>query len=220
MDNPRQRYRALSAESLSAQDPTGWFERLYGEAEAGEAQVPWDRSAPHPLLASWAESRRGTGDGKRALIVGCGPGDDAELVSALGYDTVAFDISEAAIRTARQRYPQSKVEYLVADLFNPPASWERTFDLVVEVFTVQALPVEYHPRLIDHIGRFVGGTLLVIAAARDDDEEHDGIPPWPLTRAEVESFTGTGLRLVSLQRLETRPGNFNWRAEFMRPHAA
>lgn len=44
----------LAAESLAVQDPTGWFECLYAEAEDGAAVVPWDRGAPHPLLVEWA----------------------------------------------------------------------------------------------------------------------------------------------------------------------
>jgi SAM-dependent methyltransferase len=215
MDDPRQRYRALSAESLAVDDPTGWFDRLYAEAESGRARVPWDRSAPHPLLAAWAQSSAGAGAGvgKRALVVGCGPGDDAELVARLGFDTVAFDVSEAAIRTARQRYPHSPVEYVVADLFDPPAAWERAFDLVVEVFTVQALPFEHHRRAIEQIARFAGGELLVISIARDDGEELTEIPPWPLTRAEIDLFVTAGdLVPVSVERVD----DSLWRAEFTR----
>jgi len=217
MDDPRQRYRALSAESLAVDDPTGWFDRLYAEAESGRARVPWDRSAPHPLLADWLRSRAGTGHdmgaGKRALVVGCGPGDDAEPVARLGFDTVAFDVSEAAIRAARQRYPDSPVDYLVADLFDPPPAWERAFDLVVEVFTVQALPLEHHRRAIERIAGFAGGELLVISMARDDGEKLTDIPPWPLTRAEIDLFTTVGgLVPVSVERVDFS----QWRAEFTR----
>jgi SAM-dependent methyltransferase len=230
MDDPRERYRELLAQSLAADDPTGWFERLYAEARAGEAEVPWDRQAPHPLLIPWAQAGGSagsagasgaslTGAGRRALVVGCGLGDDAELVRALGYHTVAFDVSEAAIEAARERHPDTTVEYVVADLFKPPVGWHRGFDLVVEVYTVQALPIGYRQRAIEQIGRFTAGSLVVVAAAREEHEPLEEVPPWPLTRDELESFTRTGLEVVRVELLETRPGNPVWRAEFTRPAA-
>jgi len=192
------------------EDPTAWFDRLYTDAEAGRATVPWDRHAPHPLLATWAQTLTGglTGGG-RALVVGCGPGDDAELVAALGFDTVAFDISPTAIRVARERYPASNVDYLVADLFDPPPAWRAAFDLVVEVYTVQALPPQWHDRTIDAITSFARGTLVVVAFARRDDEPLDDRPPWPLTRVEIDSFARNGLRPVSVRLAPP-----HWLAEF------
>jgi SAM-dependent methyltransferase len=210
-DDPRQRYRQLLEQSLSAHDPTGWFDRLYAEAESGRAAVPWDRQAPHPLLARWADQQSRAGSG-RALVVGCGSGDAAELVAALGFDTVAFDVSPVAIRAARQRYPSSTVDYCVADLFDPPTAWHRAFDLVVEVYTVQALPLEHHDRAIDAITSFVRGALVVIAFARPDTEPLTDLPPWPLTRAEIDSFARNGLRPVSV-----RQDGSHWLAEFTRP---
>ncbi|MGH3424905.1 MAG: hypothetical protein ACRDO8_09260, partial [Nocardioidaceae bacterium] len=53
--DPDERTRQLAAESLAADDPTGWFERLYVAAEAGEAVVPWDRDTPHQMLVDWVE---------------------------------------------------------------------------------------------------------------------------------------------------------------------
>ena len=208
-DDPRQRYRELLEHSLSVDDPTGWFDRLYAEAESGRAAVPWDRGAPHPLLALWA--KRSRAGGGRALVVGCGPGDDAELVAALGFDTIAFDVSAAAIRAARERYPSSKVDYRVADLFDPPAAWLQAFDLVVEVYTVQALPLEHHARTVEAIASFTGGTLVVVAFARADDEPLTELPPWPLTRAEIDSFTRHGLAPVGVELVES-----HWLAEFTR----
>lgn len=105
MTDPDEHVRRLAAESLTGDDPTGWFERLYTQASAGQAVVPWDRGAPHALLVDWADGRHGTG---RALVVGCGLGSDAEFVAGLGYDTVAFDVSVSAVRASRERFPGSQ----------------------------------------------------------------------------------------------------------------
>lgn len=213
--DPDARARALAAEALAADDPTGWFERLYAEARSGAAVVPWDRGSPHQLLAEWAAP---AGAGKRALVVGCGLGRDAEFVAGLGFGTVAFDLSETAVRTARDRHPDSAVEYRQADLLAAPAQWRRAFDLVVESMTVQSLPAELRPAAIAAVPEFVapGGTLLVIAAAREPDEPADG-PPWPLTRAEIDAFATGGLELVRVEDVPaTGEAARRWRAEYRR----
>jgi SAM-dependent methyltransferase len=112
----------LAAASLAAGDPTGWFEQLYVEAGAGTAEVPWDVPRPSKLLAGWVRDGSIAGAGRRALVVGCGLGRDAEFLAGLGFTTTAFDISATAVRTARERHPDSPVEYGVADLLDPPWS--------------------------------------------------------------------------------------------------
>lgn len=202
----------------SDQDATGWFEPLYAAAEAGDAVVPWHRGAPSPHLVEWTAARALDGRGARAVVVGSGLGDDAEHVASLGFDTVAFDIAPSAVRGARRRFPSSRVEYVVADLLDPPAEWLRAFDLVVENITVQALPDPPRATAIANVARLVapGGTLLVLAAAREPDEPADG-PPWPLTRAEVEAFAlGGALETVGIEDLrgQAPPWGHRWRAEF------
>jgi SAM-dependent methyltransferase len=202
-------------------DPTGWFEPLYRAAEAGDAVVPWDRHAPSPLLVEWTAARAPDGRGRRAIVVGCGLGDDAEHVAALGFRTVAFDVAPTAIAGARRRFPGSPVEYVVADLLDLPAEWARAFDLVVEHITVQALPESVRPAATAAVAALVapGGTLLVISGARDGGETVDG-PPWPLTRAEVEAFATGGVELVGIEELGAaadRPWSRAWRAELTRP---
>jgi SAM-dependent methyltransferase len=211
----------LAAESLALQDPTGWFERLYAAAEDGTAVVPWDRGAPHPMLVQWVHTRPVEGDGRRALVVGSGLGADAEYVAGLGFDTVAFDISVTAVRAARRRFPDSAVQYLPADLLDPPAHWREAFDLVVESLTVQSLPDPPRRQAIARVRDMVrpGGTLIVIASARDEEDGPIDGPPWPLTRAEIDAFATGGLQPVRIEDIRdgAQRGPRRWRAEFRRP---
>ena len=210
---------SLAAESLSRDDPTGWFERLYEAADQGRAQVPWDRDAPNRLLVEWAQERELRGGGRRAVVVGCGYGADAEFVAHLGFRTVAFDIAPSAVSGARRRFPDSPVDYRTADLLDPPADWEQAFDLVVESITVQALPPALHPEATAAVGRLVapGGTLLVLSGKRAEDERPAG-PPWPLSRSEIEAFAGAGLESVQIEEVPhpREPSVPMWRAELAR----
>ena len=216
----------LSAASLAGGDATGWFDRLYTEALAGSATVPWDRPERSALLAGWAERDTAAGGvgaiarGGRALVVGCGPGRDAEFVSALGFATTAFDIAPTAIRMARERYPDSGVDYRVADLLEPPGEWREAFDLVVESNNVQALPRLYRERATGSVSGFVapGGTLVVIAALVPVPDDQG--PPWPLTRAEIDAFGRDGLREISFEEVSIPDDPLRTRARAVFTRAA
>jgi SAM-dependent methyltransferase len=215
--DPDEDARRLSGEALREGDATGWFERLYAQAADGQAMVPWDRRATHPLLVEWIEQQPAL-SGSRTLVVGSGLGDDAAYLAVQGFRIIAFDISRSAIEAARRRFPSSPVDFRVADLLNPPAEWRQHFDLVVETYTTQSLPIRLRPTVVLHVGRFVapGGTLLVLAVARDAGERVSG-PPWPLSRTEIESFAVEGLQKVSVEEIRDPPDTHRWRAVFTRP---
>jgi SAM-dependent methyltransferase len=205
------------AASLAAGDATGWFDKLYAAGADGRVTMPWSRTNPHPLLAEWARREKLDGSGRTAVVVGCALGADAEYVAGLGFATTAFDVSPTAIQLARQRYPDTNVRYVVADLLHLPAEWQHSFDLVVEIITLQALPPELHPRAAAAVGRLVGdgGTLLVIGAQPD---QHVVSPPWPLTRAELEGLAIDGLGTIAIETVAMpgQPTDLRWRAEYRR----
>lgn len=168
----RARARALARQLLDNADAKGWFEALYSEAAGDAYIIPWADRTPNPHLVGWLTNNAVKGEGRRTLVIGCGLGDDAEVLAALGFDVTAFDISPTAIAWCRQRFPVSPVQYVVADLFNAPKAWEGGFDLVVEAYTLQVLPPEFRLLAMDAIARCVApsGLLLVIARGRDECE--------------------------------------------------
>jgi SAM-dependent methyltransferase len=233
-DQNRAFARRLAADSIARGDDVGWFEQLYAAAEAGTATVPWADLAPNPnMVAALADlsglpypaglpelhmqPRR-----ERAVVVGCGLGDDAEYVASLGFETVAFDVAPTAITGALKRFPRSTVEYETADLLNPPDGWIGRFDLVVEVYTLQVLTGAARRRAIEQVARLVapGGRLLVIARARGASDP-PGQMPWPLTRAEIESFSSYGLSTLSIVEFPDveEPAVRRWKAWFSRDAA-
>lgn len=196
----RTRARQLAAEYIAKGDPTGWFEHLYKEAEEGKSIVPWAELRPSPNLLDFWRDRPLPAAGKTALTVGCGLGDDAEQLAEWGFSTTAFDVSESAIQCCRRRFPDSRVEYVAADLLLPPRTWFRAFDFVFESNTLQVLPAEFRARAMEHAAGFVAesGKLLVIARARDENDPR-GEMPWALTRRELNHFTEIGLRELSFE---------------------
>jgi SAM-dependent methyltransferase len=210
----------LASQSLAAGDTTGWFEQLYAAGESGRTTMPFDRTEPHLLLVDWADNCQLAGQGRRAMVIGCGLGADAEYIAGHGFSTVAFDISDTAIRVAQRRHPASTVDYQVADLLNPPPQWERAFDLVIEIITVQALPDPPRHQAITNVSRLVGedGTLLVIAAAPADNHVSSELPPWPLEEDEIAAFASDHLtpKSIEIVRRPDSPSLRYWSAEFFR----
>jgi 2-polyprenyl-3-methyl-5-hydroxy-6-metoxy-1,4-benzoquinol methylase len=196
----RRRARELATEFNRKGDPTGWFEALYREGEAGKSVVPWVDLCPNPhLLGFWKAHPQPTA-GKSALVIGCALGDDAELLASWGFQTTAFDISETAIRAARKRYPDSTVKYQTANLLDPPSDWQRHFDFIFEANTLQVLPAALRAQAIKSISSFLsqGGLLLVVARGREPSDP-EGQMPWPLTREELSVFTTHGLKELSFE---------------------
>lgn len=215
--DPEEQVRALSEQALRDSDATGWFERLYALADRGDAVVPWDRGEPHPLLVDWVDAAHPVGDGQTAVVVGCGFGADAELISSCGFETTAFDVSATAVDLARKRHPGSDVHYVTADLFALPTGWERAYDLVIEIMTVQALPRQLRRTATAGVRSLVSdsGTLVLIASALGPGDDPGDGPPWPLTRAEVDDFAQDGLVGIEIEE-RSAAGIRRWWGRFGR----
>jgi len=217
----RARARALAAQAAAAGDETGWFESLYLEAETGDAVVPWADGDPNPHLIEWAARMRLDGAGKRALVVGCGLGYDAEFLARLRYTVTGFDVAPTAIERAIRENPGTPVEYVTADLLDLPAAWAGAFDLVVEIYTVQPLFGPVRERALAALPGPVapGGTLLVIARATNEEnpERDPAMMPWALTRRELD-LAGGPLKPVSIEQFmdDEDPPKLRWRAGFRR----
>ncbi len=175
----------------------GWFDELYGNAGGDADNVPWSRQGPHPGLEFWA--KREAAHAGRAIDVACGLGDNAEYLASLGYGVTAFDLSQNAVDWAKRRFPETSVDYHAADLFALPDEWAGAFDLVNEIYTLQALPADLRPSALTRIAGLVepGGRIVVVCMARDEDEDPGESPPWPLARSEVSGFIAAGLTEAS-----------------------
>jgi len=199
-DDARERVREIAADYAERGDSIGWFEALYKEAAGNTDVVPWADLEPNKFFKTWAEETGLTGNGKKALVVGCGLGDDAKYLNDLGFKVTAFDISPSAIEWAKRLYGDSDIQFEVADLFQPYRGWLSGFDFVLEVYTIQPLPMEMRPGVIDAIAAFVAknGRLLVVNRGREDDEKPVELP-WPLSRHDLSRFEENGLKQIRFE---------------------
>lgn len=199
MNNPT-KVSELSTKYIQQNDPTGWFEELYSQAGGDSEQIPWAKLTVNPHLASWIAKNNIEGKGRKALVVGCGLGDDAEALSNLGFEVTGFDISPSAIAWCKKRFPDTSVNYVVSDALKPEAAWYNSFDFILESYTLQAVPESLRQQILSMIVNYLapGGMLLIICRGRNVEEDAGISPPWALTKEEL-SFLESKLNRVSFE---------------------
>lgn len=169
--------------------PTQWFDHIYESAKGDYTKVFWADLEASPYLVSWIKENPINKTNKRACVIGCGVGDDAQALSEFGFEVIAFDISPKAIELCKNRYPNTKVQFVVADLFDYPKEWFESFDVVYECNTIQVLPDEYRKKARTSMTSLLskGGYILVSCRSRDEHEKEDEIPK-PLSKSEINEF--------------------------------
>ncbi len=223
--------RAAARKKLDALDPAmqdgtvadplrrDWFESVYRLAENDPARVPWANLSAHPLTRAWTLGQVRGLTGLKVLDVGCGLGDNAECLAAAGAEVVAFDLVAEAISWAKQRFPASKVDYQVAELFTLPPKWQGSFDFVHECYTLQALSVALVPKALGVLAQLLapGGHLLVVARGRGEDDDVSG-PPWPLPPSFIDEAKRQGLTPVMIEDISATAevARRHWRVLFRR----
>jgi hypothetical protein len=182
----RARLLKLSEAAEADGEPLRWFEELYAGAGRDSGEIPWAKMEANPKMVEWIAERPEIAG--RALIVGCGLGDDAEWLSAAGFDVTAFDISQSSINWCCERFPQSSVDYRVGDLLEPADEWLEAYDLVVEIHILQAIPDTVRDAAAFNLPKLLNseGHLLCIGRLLTEIIPDEPSPPWPLSRVWLE----------------------------------
>ena len=198
----RERTKEIQAEFAEKGDALGWFDALYKEAAGDNERIPWADLTPNKFLVRYAEQTNLHGNNRNALVVGCGLGDDAKYLHDLGFRVTAFDISPTAIEWARKLHSDTDIKFFTADLFDTPKEWFGAFEFVLEVYTIQPLPLEIRPQVIDAIANFVElrGRLLVVTRGREDDEIPPELP-WALSKKDLSRFEINHFKQINFKEM-------------------
>lgn len=178
------------------------FEATYQRADGDPGRVPWANGRACPALVEWLnrEAPSIVRPGCRAVVVGCGLGDDVAELVRRGYDALGFDVAPTAVRWASRRHPACADRFVSADLLDPPVRMAGRFDLVVEAYTLQSLEPAHQAAAARGLARLVAprGAVLVICRGRPESEPlslEDG-PPYALAGTElVRLLADSGLSL-------------------------
>ncbi len=104
------------------------WSRRYRDADL---KPGWDMGGENPILQEIVPKLKLPKS--RILVLGCGPGHDAAFFAKRGHIVTAVDFSSEAINEAKKNYADlSNLNFVQADVFQLPESFENKFDIVFE----------------------------------------------------------------------------------------
>jgi len=177
---------------MSIQRSNEFFENIYKQSQGDATNVPWAKMRTNTFLEEYLNMHLGEG---KAIVIGCGLGDDAAALEEAGFEVTAIDISPTAIAWCKDRYDYTDIDFKVQDIFTLPPEMLGQYDFIFESLTIQSLALEYRNKIIGAISSLLApnGKLLAIANGKNEGEKHMG-PPWPLERNELRLFENYDLK--------------------------
>jgi len=202
---------------MSIEKSNEFFESIYKQSRGDEEKVPWAEMRTNIYLEEYLENHLAQG---KAIVIGCGLGNDAVAMDEAGFDVTAIDISKTAIAWCKDKYDYTDVDFRIQDIFELPEDMLGQYDFIFESRTVQSLPLVYRDKIIGAISSLLAprGKLLAIANGKNKGEKHNG-PPWPLERNELRLFENYELNELefSIFAEETELSSLKFRALYQRP---
>lgn len=165
------------------------------DASYQDGPAPWDVGRPQPAIVRVAERFAGP-----VLDAGCGTGENALHVAALGLQVLGVDVAETAVALARAKAVARGLDarFEVADALHLPRL-KRTFATVLDCGLFHTFDGDERRAYVDGLGAVTraGGAVFVLCL---NDEPH------PVGEAELQAAFATGWDVVSIvpERIETR----------------
>ena len=186
---------------MKIEDSNKFFEDIYKQSSGDKEKIPWANMQADSFLTEYLEMHLGEG---KAIVIGCGLGDDALALEEAGFDVTAIDISETAIKWCQERYDYTNINFFVQDIFNLPADMLEQYDFIFESRTIQSLPLIHRDKIISCISSLMApkAKALVIANGKQEGEKFEG-PPWPLEYNELRLFENYGCKELEFSIFES-----------------
>ena len=191
---------------LPGRPPTS-HERAGGQpwdASYRDGPAPWDVGGPQPAVVRLAA--RGTLTGP-VLDAGCGTGDNALHLAALGLDVLGVDVATTALALARQKAAERGIaaEFAAADALHLDRLGRR-FAAVLDCGLFHSFAAGERPAYVAALAAVTDpGATLHLLCFRDDGPASG---PHPVSREELAAVLTTvaGWQLVTVapERLATR----------------
>lgn len=167
---------------------------LYQSAQ--EVSLPWHYSKMDPDIAE--EILRVNPKDLSLLDIGTGFGNQAKLLSELGFKVTAMDISEAAIKYAKEKY--SGVNYQVADVTQSQLGTE--FDLIIDRGCFHVLETSQRVRYIDFVSAHLKESGLVILKVFSQEQGNSDFGPLRYSLEELHRLFSPKFHITKVKRAE------------------
>ncbi|HEY2093248.1 MAG TPA: class I SAM-dependent methyltransferase [Thermoanaerobaculia bacterium] len=178
--------------------------RPWDASYTGDEPAPWDIGHPQPAIVRLAA--RG-GFAGTVLDVGCGTGENALHVAALGLPVFGVDVAETALAIAREKARERGIdaEFLAADALHLERLG-RVFDTVFDCGLFHAFDADERARYVASLASVTarGGTLYVLCFS----DEGAGMGPHPVSqhdlRTAFQRASGWDVAAIEAERIMTR----------------
>jgi ubiquinone/menaquinone biosynthesis C-methylase UbiE len=166
--------------------------------------APWDIGRPQPAIVRLASEGGFTG---AVLDAGCGTGENALHVAALGLPVLGVDVAETALAIARQKVKDRRVqaEFAAADAFHLERL-DRRFETVLDCGLFHTFNGDERPAYVASLASVTehNGSLYVLCFS----DQGPDIGPHPVSRQELSAaFTpenGWNVAAINPDRIQTR----------------
>jgi SAM-dependent methyltransferase len=168
-----------------------FWEESYRSGRTG-----WDLGMPTPVFKRLAESSQFP-PGKM-LVICAGRGYDARLFARLGFEVMAVDFAEQAVKDMQSLLePDLPMEVIQADLFDLPVFMKEEFDYILEYTCFCAIDPQRRAEYINSVSTLLkpGGFYIALAFPIG---QRTGGPPFLVTPDElVEPLSERGFQLIT-----------------------
>lgn len=174
------------------------------DASYHDGPAPWDIGEPQPTVVRLAAAGGFTG---AVLDAGCGTGENALHIAALGLPVLGFDVAGTALAMARAKAADRGIEaeFVLADALQLDRPG-RTFDTVLDCGLFHTFDGAERPGYVASLASVTkpGGTLYVLCFS----DEGPDTGPHPVSRDELSAAFGPGtgwqVAVIEPDRVGTR----------------